>query len=258
MALKTLSTSGISNGSVILPGQVTQSVDAFTGTEGYAVTLSGSFIFSGATTGSGFFTNAISSSKIFVASNASTNNEYTLVFKNDTGALNNYYELAADGTNGPYYNPSLNVLGGLGGMTISGSVGKFTSITGSLSGSVAGTASYAVSASNAVSAATSDTSTSTLGNTSYYVPSGSVVAVAGILKMFAGAGKTSTIPPYQAVVTVSPVDLTGKILNQSLFVGLAVSQSAQVVTVLTSNNTSITFESAAPGGVDFTFIGTYI
>jgi hypothetical protein len=63
---------------------------------------------------------------------------------------------------------------------------------------------------------------------------------------------------YQAVVTVSPVDLTGKILNQSLFVGLAVSQSAQVVTVLTSNNTSITFESAAPGGVDFTFIGTYI
>jgi len=54
MALKTLSTSGISNGNVILPGQVTQSVDAFTGTEGYAITLSGSFAFSGATTGSGF------------------------------------------------------------------------------------------------------------------------------------------------------------------------------------------------------------
>ena len=60
MALKTLSTSGISNGNVILPGQVTQSVDAFTGTEGYAITLSGSFAFSGATTGSGFFTNAVS------------------------------------------------------------------------------------------------------------------------------------------------------------------------------------------------------
>jgi hypothetical protein len=159
MALKTLSTSGISNGNVILPGQVTQSVDAFTGTEGYAITLSGSFAFSGATTGSGFFTNAVSSSKIFVASNASTNNEYTLVFKNSTAALDDYYQLAADGTNGPYYNPSLNVLGGLGGMTVSGSVGKFTSITGSLSGSVAGTASYAVSASNAISAATSDTST---------------------------------------------------------------------------------------------------
>jgi hypothetical protein len=67
MALKTLSSTGISNGNPILPGQVTQSVNAFTGAEGYAITISGSFTLTGATTGSGVFSEAISASNITTA-----------------------------------------------------------------------------------------------------------------------------------------------------------------------------------------------
>lgn len=67
MALKTLTSTGIINGNPILPGQVTQSVDAFTGIEGYAITISGSFELTGATTGSGVFSEAISASNITTA-----------------------------------------------------------------------------------------------------------------------------------------------------------------------------------------------
>ena len=156
MALKTLSKTNILNGNIVQAADVSQSVDAFTGIEGYAISISGSFIFSGATTGSGFFQNAInalSGSSVYVASNASTNANYTLVFKNDTFGLDGYHELAADGSNGPYYNPSTNVLGGANGnLTISGSVGNFNNITGSLLGNVNGTASYATTASYALTA----------------------------------------------------------------------------------------------------------
>jgi hypothetical protein len=156
MALKTLSKTNILNGNVVQAADVSQSVDAFTGIEGYAISVSGSFAFSGATTGSGFFQNAVnalSGSSVYIASNASTNTNYTLVFKNDTLGLDGYHQLAADGTNGPYYNPSTNVLGGAGGgLTISGSVGNFNTITGSLSGSVNGTSSFAISASYALTA----------------------------------------------------------------------------------------------------------
>jgi hypothetical protein len=79
MALKTLSSTGISNGNPILPGQVTQSVDAFTGTEGYAITVSGSFTFTGATTGSGVFSNAVSSSFATTASFAVNYTNPTLI-----------------------------------------------------------------------------------------------------------------------------------------------------------------------------------
>ena len=39
---KTLSKTGITNGQTIQPSHVTQSIDAFTGTEAYDITLSGS------------------------------------------------------------------------------------------------------------------------------------------------------------------------------------------------------------------------
>jgi hypothetical protein len=99
---------------------------------------------------------ATSASTVYIASNSETDTNYTLIFKNNAGALDNYYQLAADGTNGPYYNPSTNILGGVGGITISGSVGRFTSITGSsitgsFTGSLLGTASFAISSSRAVS-----------------------------------------------------------------------------------------------------------
>jgi hypothetical protein len=190
MALKTLSKSNILNGNIVQASDVSQSVDAFTGIEGYAISLSGSFTFLGATTGSGFFQNAvnavsasyalsssyasgssnsISSSVIYVASNASTNTNYTLVFKNSTGALDNFYQLAADGTNGPYYNPSTNVLGGANGnLTISGSVGNFNTITGSLSGSVNGTASFATTASYALTASYASNGVTNLSVGTFY------------------------------------------------------------------------------------------
>jgi hypothetical protein len=156
MALKTLSKTNILNGNIVQAADVSQSVDAFTSTEGYAISVSGSFTFTGATTGSGFFqdaVNALSGSSVYVAANNSTNNNYTLVFKNDTFGLDGYHQLASDGTNGPYYNPSTNVLGGANGnLTISGSVGNFNTITGSLLGNVNGTASFATTASYALTA----------------------------------------------------------------------------------------------------------
>lgn len=194
------------------------------------------------------------SNKPFIALNASSNVDYTLVFKNDAGALNDYYQLAADGTNGPYYNPSTNILGGLGGLTVSGSIGRFTSITGSVLGNVNGTASFATTASYALTASVAQQATTAEIINGFYIPSGSIVSVAGALKMFAGASKTTgTI----AVVTVSPIDLTGKILGQNLFLGIAPSQSNSIVSATLNSPTSITFESTI-ANTDFTFIATYI
>jgi hypothetical protein len=260
MALKTLSKTNILNGNIVQAADVSQSIDAFTGIEGYAISISGSFTFTGATTGSGVFQNsinALSSSTVYIASNNSTDTNYTLVFKNNTGALDNYYQLASDGTNGPYYNPSTNVLGGTGGIVISGSVGKFTSITGSLSGSVNGTASFATSASQAISSSTANFALTSSQTSGYYISSGSAVAVAGTLKIFAGASQTGGTPPYTSIVTTSPLDLTGKTLNQNLFIGIAPSQSGATVSATLNSPTSITFVSNI-ANTNFTFIATYI
>jgi hypothetical protein len=70
MALQTLSNLNIVNGNTIQAADVSQSIDAFTGAVGYAISLSGSFTFTGATTGSGFFQNAVSSSRAISSSYA--------------------------------------------------------------------------------------------------------------------------------------------------------------------------------------------
>ena len=70
MALQTLSNLNIVNGNTIQAADISQSIDAFTGAVGYAISLSGSFTFTGATTGSGFFQNAISSSRAVSSSYA--------------------------------------------------------------------------------------------------------------------------------------------------------------------------------------------
>ncbi len=127
--------SQIQTGQTIQAVHVSQFVDAFTGSVAYDLRTSGSFTIIGPLTAT-----ASSANTAYIASNPSTDTNYTLVFKNSSGALGDFYQLAADGTNGPYYNPATNVLGGLGGLTVSGSIGRFTSITGSLSGSVTGTA----------------------------------------------------------------------------------------------------------------------
>ena len=131
---------------------------------------------------------------------------------------------------------------------LSGSVAYDLRVSGSLTviGPLNATASYA------------NIATTALGNTSGYTPSGSIISFPGILKVFAGAGQTSVSPPYQAIVNVNPnTDLTGKILNQSLFLATAPSQSGATIGVVTSSPTSITFQSNLPS-IDFTFIGTYI
>jgi len=241
--------SQIQTGQTIQAVHVSQFVDALTGSVAYDLKVSGSLVVIGPLTAT-----ASAANTAYIASNPLTDTNYTLVFKNSSGALDNYYQLAADGTNGPYYNPSTNILGGLGGLTISGSIGRFVSITGSLSGSVIGTA---TSASYAATASISDFATAASQVSSYYVPSGSAVSVAGLLKIFAGAGKTGATPPFTSVVTVSPLDLTGKTLNQSLFLGIAPSQSGATVSVTLSSPSSITFVSNV-ASTDFTFVATYI
>ena len=107
----------IQTGQTIQAVHVNQFVDALSGSQAYDLVTSGSYTIIGPLYATASWaTNALnaktadSASKPYIASNASTNTEYNLVFKNSTGALNSYYELAADGTNGPYYNPSTNTL----------------------------------------------------------------------------------------------------------------------------------------------------
>ena len=268
--------SQIQTGQTIQASHVNQFVNALSGSEAYDLVTSGSYTIIGplyataswATSASHALTSsyavsttsaltssyAVSASKVFIADNGSTDLPYTLVFKNSAAALDNYHQLAADGSNGPYYNPSSNTLTV---PVISGSSVQAASITGSLSGSVVGTASSATSASYAATASIASTATSADAVTGYYIPSGSIVAAVGILKFFAGAGQTSVAPPFTSIVTVSPVDLTGKTLGQTLFIGIAPSQSGATVSATINSPNSITFDSNV-ASTDFTFIATYI
>lgn len=146
--------SQIQTGQTIQAVHVNQFVDALSGSVAYDLRVSGSLTVIGPLNATASWaTNAInaklaeSSSKEYIASNANTNTEYSLVFKNSTAALNDYHQLGADGTNGPFYNPSTNTLTV---PSVSASSVQATSFTGSLSGSVAGTASFATSASYAL------------------------------------------------------------------------------------------------------------
>ena len=143
---------------------VSQSVDAFTAAKEYNISISGSL----AITGSLFATasHAYSGSKVYIASNNSTNTDFTLVFKNSTGALGSHYELAADGANGPYYNPSSNILTV---PIVSGSSIQATSLTGSLSGSVIGNVTgTATSASYALTSSFASNGVTNLGVGTFY------------------------------------------------------------------------------------------
>jgi hypothetical protein len=135
----------------------------------YAMTSSVSSIIS--TISASYASASTSASLIYIAQNTSSNVDYTLVFKNSPGALNNFYQLAADNTNGPYFNPSTNIFHGTG-LTVSASNGVFTSITGSLSGSltgnITGTASFATSASYALTSSYASNGVSTLSVGTFY------------------------------------------------------------------------------------------
>jgi hypothetical protein len=65
-----LSKTNIVNGNIIEAADITQIIDALTATEDYNITISGSFAFSGSTTGSGWFENAVSASRSISSSYA--------------------------------------------------------------------------------------------------------------------------------------------------------------------------------------------
>ena len=113
------------------------------------------------------YASSSTSASIIYITASQTNADYNLIFKNSTGALPNFYQLAADNLNGPYYNPSTNILHG-DSLTVSASKGVFTSITGSLSGSVNGTASYTISASHALTASYASNGVNSLSVGAFY------------------------------------------------------------------------------------------
>ena len=164
--------SQIQTGQTIQAVHVNQFVDALSGSVAYDLTVSGSLTVIGPLNATASWaTNAInakladSSSKEYIASNATTNTEYSLVFKNSTAALNDYHQLGADGTNGPFYNPSTNILTV---PSVSASSVQATSFTGSLSGSVAGTASFATSASYALTSSYANNGVTNLAVGTFY------------------------------------------------------------------------------------------
>lgn len=216
-----LSKTGIDQAQTINAWHVTQSVDALTGTRAYDITISGSFTLSGGTTGSGYFNNAVVSEQV-KPQNIGGSSDYTVPYLASTGSTSALYYAST----GPVYNPVTETL-------------KATNFQGTAS--LATTASYA--------------QINQIGG--YYISSGSGVAAAGMMKFFAGASKTSGTPPYTAVVNLSPVDLTGRILNQTLFVATTPSQSGATVSATLNSPTAITFVSNN-ANIDFTFIATYI
>jgi hypothetical protein len=194
-----------------------------------------------------------SASLIYITSSRTSNVDYGLVFRNSTGALPNYYQLAVDDSNGPYFNPSTNTLHGTS-LTVSASKGTFTQLTGSLSGSLDGTASYATSASYALTASyvAPSPSLSVLG-TAY--PSGSISVPNSVFKFVAGASKTDALTP---TVSINISEILGKTLGQNCFVTATVSGSgAQSVLVNNLVGSVLTFESQA-AGTDFNYIIMYI
>ena len=225
----------------------------FYGTASWAANTITSSILSITSSISASYASASTSASLIYITASQTNADYTLVFKNSTGALPNFYQLAADNLNGPYYNPSTNIFHG-DSLTVSASKGVFTSITGSLSGSVNGTASYATSASHALTASyVAPTSALTVLGTSY--PSGSISVPNSIFKFIAGANKTGTPTP---TVSININELLGKTLSQNCFVTATVSGSG-VNSVVVNNlvGGTLTFESQNPS-TDFNYIIMYI
>lgn len=240
--------SQIQTGQTIQAVHVSQFVDALTGSVAYDLKISGSLTVIGPLTAT-----ASAANTVYVASNSSTNTDYTLVFKNNTGGLNDYYQLAADGTNGPYYNPSSNVLGGVGGLTISGSIGRFVSITGSLSGSVSGTASFATSASYAVSssyASVTQQSNTFLGS---ILASGSISTTPTPgLQIIAGASKTNGA----GVANIMLNELGAKTLGVNCFITTApIGTGVLAVSVATQAGATVIFQGDI--NTDFSFMVVY-
>lgn len=152
--------SQIQTGQTIQATHVNQFVEALSGSKAYDLVTSGSYTIIGPLNAT-----ASSANKPYIASNNSTNNEYTLVFKNSTAALNDFHQLAADGSNGPYYNPSSNTLTV---PILSGSAVQAASLTGSFLGNVNGSSSYATTASYALTSSYASNGVTNLSVGTFY------------------------------------------------------------------------------------------
>jgi len=217
MALN-LSKTGIATTQTIEAWHVTQSIDALTGAEAYNITISGSFTLNGGTTGSGWFTNAVSSSRAvdanfadsaYITSSVATSPLAIALF-NSTSSNNATFRFDNDNLK---YQPSNNTL-------------YVTNLVGTAS--LATTASYVVSANSA---------TNLVGTA---VPSGSTPVTAN-LNFIAGATKTDASPTPTAIVALPA--LAGKTLGQNCFVTIGVTGSAanDLVTVAGLAGPSLTF-----------------
>lgn len=245
--------SQIQTGQTIQAVHVNQFVNALSGSEAYDLKISGSLTVIGPLYATASWaTNALnanvaaSASKEYIASNSSTNAEYTLVFKNSTAALNDYHQLAADGSNGPYYNPSTNTLTV---PILSGSSVQATSFTGSLSGSAtnAVSASYAVSSSYA---SVTQQSNTFLGS---IMASGSITTTPTPgLQMIAGASKTNGA----GVANIMLNELGAKTLGVNCFITTApIGTGVLAVSVATQAGATVIFQGDL--NTDFSFMVVY-
>jgi hypothetical protein len=243
----------IQTGQTIQAVHVNQFVDALSGSQAYDLRTSGSYTIIGPLYATASWaTNALNSktadsaSKEYIASNNSTNAEYTLVFKNSTGALNDYYQLGADGSNGPYYNPSTNTLTV---PVVSGSSAQIGSITGSLSGSAtnAVTSSYAVSSSYA---SVTQQSNTFLGS---IMASGSITTTPTPgLQIIAGASKTNGA----GVANIMLNELGAKTLGVNCFITTApIGTGVSAVSVATQAGATVIFQGDL--NTDFSFMVVY-
>jgi len=240
----------LSGSSARFSGQVISSYPGigFLGTASWAANAITSSVLVITSSISSSYASASTSASLIYITASQTNADYNLIFKNSTGALPNFYQLAADNSNGPFYNPSTNIFHGAG-LTVSASNGVFTSITGSISGSISSavSSSYALSSSYA---AVSQQANTFLGS---ILASGSVstTPVPG-LQIIAGATKTNG----SGVATILLNELTTKTLKTNAFITTApIGTGVLAVSVVSQVGATVTFQGDL--NTDFSFMVVY-
>jgi len=144
---KTLSKTGITTGNTVKAFHVTQSVDAFTGTDAYDITLSGSLTVTGSITGQPTITNDLTSSYAITASyalNASGGGGAGFPFTGSAEITGSLAVVGPSNVTGSFAvsssgNQQLTVEGSGSSnpiLTVNGSLGELFSVTDILSGSL--------------------------------------------------------------------------------------------------------------------------
>jgi hypothetical protein len=181
MALN-LSTTGIADGQVITAAQITQSIDALTGTEAYNITISGSFNMGTNTTGSGYFASAVAANTVR-PQNIAASTQYTIPYLASTGSTSALYYAAT----GPTFNP----------------VSETLTVT-----NLAGSASYATTASYAANTAAVSSISSQI------IQNGSTPGIIASANFIAGS---ATLAGGSPTVTLNIAPLITKILGTTAF-----------------------------------------